>query len=58
MAKFGIKVQWDDGVETWMMGFPEYLDSETKPMTYSSRFQAEDAAKNMRLKNYRVEEIE
>lgn len=55
--KYGIKVIYEDGEETWMMGFPEYMDSETKPAEYNSREQAIDAAQNMRLKNYRIDPL-
>jgi hypothetical protein len=55
--KYGIKVKWDDGVETWMTLFPEHDDAEVKVASYNSYEQAEGAAENMRLKNYRIEEI-
>lgn len=57
--KYGIKVTWEDGVETWMTVFSEYTNDlgGLQPASYGSFSEATDAANNMRLKNFKIMEL-
>jgi hypothetical protein len=56
--KYGILVEWEDGVKTWVMAMSEYTASEnSKPASYSSKFEAEEAARNMGMKKFSVEAV-
>jgi hypothetical protein len=58
--RYGIKVKWDDGVETFMTRFAEYSTNhgDIKIAEYASAEEATGAAQNMQLKNYRVVPID